>query len=55
MNKVMNLSGIWWASDMLLHQKPIPPKKEKIKPSITEAFSDNLDRRLEEIERRETK
>jgi hypothetical protein len=44
MKRIVNLSGLWWASDMLMSHKPLPPEK---KPKKAESdFEERLQREI---------
>ena len=48
----MNISGLWWATDVLNGQKPIPPTPPEEK---VEGFQEILDEAIREVNNGEEK
>ena len=50
MNRIVNLSGLWWSTDVLMNHKPLPPEK---KPKQTDSdFEQRLQREIEHERKR---
>ncbi len=44
MKRIVNLSGLWWSTDVLMNHKPLPPEK---KPKKAESdFEERLQREI---------
>ena len=44
MERIVNLSGLWWASDLLMNHKPLPPEPQKKKQEGD--FAERLEREM---------
>ena len=42
--RIVNLSGLWWASDLLLNHRPLPPEPQKKKQEGD--FAERLEREM---------
>ena len=44
MRRIVNLSGLWWSTDVLMNHKPLPPEE---KPKKTDSdFEERLQREM---------